>query len=349
MDIEVPLEDVPTVAKPEVRAKNSLRPATAWTIALFVVFWLAFYALDSGLPYLTDGSDIINRAKVKMEEHQQIFPVDRSVTRVMIFGDSKVLAGFMPSEFDRMARASGLKVSSFNSGFPGTAVFLPELKAVAENGQAPNVLLLTLPWMDPPHDSFFHLVRNDHKVIHALFPFRFWLRNATDFMMNARRYGGILAGYRQARRNQELVQADRGYYLILEQSHFPNGRLPDNFRLPTDHPDKVDPRVAPPVSSQTRELDRLIARYRMHCFYVPQYTRIGESAPPPPVDTAFAAAIARDTPCSVLGPAYFLYPNRDFSDQTHTNGDGARIYTADIFHLVEAELQRVQDGRNAVQ
>lgn len=348
MDIQISPEEAP----PIVQAKGSARavsPATGWTIGLFVIFWLGFYALHTGLPYLTNGSDIIDQAKIHMEEHGQIFPADPAVTRVMIFGDSKVMAGFMPRQFDRMAAGRGWRVSSFNAGLPGTDVFLPQLKAIAGNGQAPDILLLTLPWTDPPGEDAFHLVREDHRVIHALFPFRFWLRDATAFLMNAHRYGGIHAGYREAEHNQRLVQVDRGYYLIEEQSHFPSGRLPSQFRLPTDTPRKMKLRVAPPVDSQTRELSRLVTRYHMRCLYVPQYYRMGEFAAPHPINAAFAASIQQATPCHVVGPDYFLYPSGDFSDQTHVNGDGARLYTAAIFHLIEDKLSLGKETLDALQ
>lgn len=349
MDIQLPLDETSQVAASKPRPARAVRSATSWTIGLFIFFWLGFYALHTGLPYLTNGSDIIDQAKIQMEEHSRIFPDDPSVTRVMIFGDSKVLAGFMPREFDRMAADQGWNVSSFNSGFPGTDVFLPQLKAIARNGQAPDILLLTLPWTDPPKDGAFHLVRDDHKVIHALFPFRFWLRDATSFVMNAHRHGGIQAGYGEAEHNRDLVRVDRGYYLIEEQSRFPTGHLPDNFHLPTDAPRKTKLRVAPPVDSQTRELDRLVNRYHMHCFYVPQYFRMGEFAEPSATNAAFAASIARDTPCRVVGPDYFLYPSHDFSDQTHVNGDGARLYTAAVFHLMEDQLGMGKETLDALQ
>ena len=101
-----------------------------------------------------------------------VFPADPQVTRVLIFGNSKILAGFVPASFDQMAANRRLHVSSFNSGFPGSDFFLPPLKAMCERGQAPDVLLLTLPWSsDPPRRGIFHLIPDDHAVVDRSFLF----------------------------------------------------------------------------------------------------------------------------------------------------------------------------------
>jgi hypothetical protein len=44
----------------------------------------------------------------------------------------------------------------------------------------------------------------------------------------------------------------------------------------------------------------------------------------------------------VLGPDYFLYPNRLFADQTHLNEAGARIYTEALFQLLKDSPHALQ-------
>ena len=133
----------------------------------------------AGLPYLKNGSDVVFSAKLQWEQKGQVFPSDPAVTRVLIFGNSKILAGFVPAWFDQMSSANHLKVSSFNSGFPGSDLFLPPLEAMCARGQAPNVLLLTLPWNpDPPRRGIFHFIPDDHAVIDELFPFRNFLQRS---------------------------------------------------------------------------------------------------------------------------------------------------------------------------
>ena len=64
-----------------------------------------------------------------------------------------------------------------------------------------------------------------------LFPFRNFLRDMTAFLLAAPSHGGLVSYYRESEENERAVIAERGYHLITEQSHFPGGRLPDDFRL----------------------------------------------------------------------------------------------------------------------
>jgi hypothetical protein len=339
LEPETPPQRVPEVAERDPTAGTRRYFAARWTLALFLVLWGAFYALNRAFPYMKNGSDIVMTAKVELERTGQIFPADTSVERVMIFGNSKVLAGFLPSYFDEMAAADKLKVSSFNSGFPGSNEFLSEFEALCARGQAPNVVLVTLPWRpDPPPHNLFHLVQDDHAVIEQFFPFRFWLRDFASFLISAREHGGVRNFYRESRSDAQLVVSDRGYYLITEQSRFRDGRIPDDFRLASDQPDVIAPRKAPPPGVETQQLNRLIEQHHIRCYYVPYYLRIGEAAPPPAHDRSFAQAVESATPCKLIGPDYFLYPNRLFSDQTHMNMAGAHEYTQALFQLVKDQL-----------
>jgi hypothetical protein len=319
--------------------KRKTPSAIGWTILFFVLFWAAFYALSRALPYLKNGSDVVFDAKLQWEEKGSVFPADSAVIRVLIFGNSKILAGFLPSRFDQMSSANHLDVVSFNSGFPGSDLFLPPLKAMCQRGQAPHVLLLTLPWNpDPPRRDLFHVILDDHAVIEDLFPFRNFLRDLTAFLFSAPSHGGIVSYYRESEENERGVIAERGYHLITEQSHFPGGRLPDDFHLASDQPKQPNTRVAPSQSAQIHELNDLVQRYHMDCYYVPYYLRTGEAAAADTTDARFAALLQQTTSCKLLGPDYYLYPNRFFSDQTHLNRDGAQVYTDALFQLLKDRL-----------
>jgi hypothetical protein len=337
-------EDASPVAKPDPSEPSQTTrtrwpSCLIWTFSVFVILWVFFFALYRRFPYLKNGSDLVFSAKLNLEAGGPIFPDNRQVLRVLIFGNSKILAGFVPSFFDQMAAAGNLKVSSFNSGFPGSDLVLPPLKAMCERGQAPDVLLLTLPWRpDPPRRSIFRFIPDDHAIIQQLFPFRNLARDLTSFLMQAPSHGGLVNYYREAEANEKESIAQRGHYLILQQSRFPGGRLPDDFHLASDQPNTISERVAVREGSEITELNQLVRQYHMDCYYVPFYLRVGEAAPPPGYDQQFAAEVEQLTPCKLLGPTYYLYPNKLFSDQTHLNGTGARVYTEALYHLVESKL-----------
>jgi hypothetical protein len=343
LDVEAAPTSLSDAAKQEPPAKQTAPSALSWTILFFVIFWVALYGLSRVLPYLKNGSDIVFNAKLRWEEQGQVFPANPAITRVLIFGNSKILAGFVPAWFDQMSLANHLSISSFNSGFPGSDLFLPPLKTLCARGQAPNVLLLTLPWNpDPPRRSIFRLVPDDHAVIDALFPFRNFLRDLTAFLLASPSHGGLMSYYRESEEDERQVIAERGYHLITEQSHFPGGRLPDDFRLDSDQPGQALARVAPAESAQISQLNQLVRQYHIDCYYVPYYMRQGEAAPAAAYDQRFAALLARTTPCKLLGPDYFLYPNRLFADQTHLNEAGARVYTEALFQLLKDSLHALQ-------
>ena len=171
-------------------------------------------------------------------------------------------------------------------------------------------------------------------MIDFLFPFRNFARDLTAFLLSAPSHGGVRQYYRESEENETAVIAERGYHLITEQSHFPGGRLPDDFHLASDQPDMVIRRNAPVASTQVEQLDQLLQQYHIHCYYVPYYLREGEAAPST-YDAAFAAVLEQTSTCQLLGPDYFLYPNRYFADQTHLNKDGARLYTEALFGLLQ--------------
>jgi hypothetical protein len=324
-------------SKPVLDAKTP--NSFSWTLALFVFFWAAFYGLFRALPYVKNGSDVVFAAKLRWEKKGPLFPADRAVTRVLIFGNSKILAGFIPALFDEASSANHLKVSSFNSGFPGSDLYLPPLEAMCARGQAPDVLLLTLPWNpDPPRRGIFHFIPDDHAVVEDLFPFRNFLRDLTAFLLSAPSHGGVVSYYRESEENERAVIAERGYHLITEQSRFPGGRLPDDFHLASDQPAQAQVRIAPPQSTQIAQLNQLVQQYHMACYYVPFYLREGEAAPAAAYDARFAALAAHNTACQVIGPDYFLYPNRLFADQTHLNEAGARVYTEALFQLLKERI-----------
>ncbi len=56
----------------------------------------------------------------------------------------------------------------------------------------------------------------------------------------------------------------------------------------------------------------------------------------------FAAQVEQATPCKLLGPDYYLYPNRLFADQTHLNQAGARLYTEALFQLLKDRPHALQ-------
>ena len=271
--------------------------------------------------------------------HGTIFPSDSQRRRILIFGNSKVLAGFVPTEFDTLESENGVKTFSFNSGYPAISTFIPELKRMVGVGQIPDVLLLTVPWRAaPPRSTLLHFAPDDHAIAETLFPFRHLPRDAFSFLLTAGRHGGVLRFYEESERNVDRMLKDQGYYFISEQSQFKGDRLPDNFHLASDNPAWIQGRSADVNSPELSELKAILTQHRIDCYFVPTYFRIGEFASAPR-NEGFAKQVESNSSCKVLGPDYLLFPNSYFSDQTHLNRIGASEYTKKLYELLAAKLR----------
>jgi hypothetical protein len=306
---------------------------------MFSLLWLAFYGAYAGLPYLSSGASLIYRAKLNYETHERLFPSSGS-KRVLIFGNSKVLAGFVPDEFDRLAAGDSINTSSFNSGYPGLGDFVAQLEDIVQRGQAPNVLLLTVPWhVASPKQNVFRFATDDKAIAEYLFPFRYLPRDALSFLFTSRQHGGLRKFYAESKGNVASMLRDRGYYFISEQSRFKGDKLPDDFRLPSDAPNMIQSRSADTRSPELSELNTILHQHHVECYFVPSYSRMGEAAPAPSQDLIFVQQVESNSSCKVLGPDYLSFPNSYFSDQTHVNHAGASAYTRALYSLVAKYLR----------
>lgn len=319
-----------------------LKPIS-YFICGFVALYFALWGLDRAFPYLTIGSDVILHAKLHDESRGLIFPRDTQVSKVAIFGNSRILAGLQAKHFDDLARADGLHTYTYNGGLPARVDFVPELKTIASTGNPPDVVLLTEPWANARTQVFFSLPISDLELANIVFPFRTFLRDAASFMVTSRERGGMRAFYRASSRNDARMREDHGYYFISEQSHYAHDSLPDDFESAADHPGTVDMRNGDAKSEELTELNDLVRQHHIVCLYVPNPVRLNFAAQPPPVDLNFEKVLAAHTPCKLIGPDYLRYPNRYFADQTHLNHLGAQLYTEDLYRLVKAYLSGAKE------
>jgi hypothetical protein len=309
------------------------RRPTALFVALLALGWLLLYALYAALPMVQSGAMIIYGAKFDHLVKRQMFaPGDR--TRIMMFGNSKVVTGFHPGEFDA---ALGPGVRSYNLGLPGEPLFLPMLEAALAAGNVPTHVLLTIPWderTEPP--APLAVLHDDNALINRLLPFRTFPRDFVLFAYNNRfRFGD---GIRHATGERDMMVENRGWYFIKWQSHYLNDRLPDDFTVPTDHPGQLDARKVPAASLVRDRLLQLATKYNFLVLLVPSYRRVGEFAPAPSAEAERDTAVSAAPPVRVLGPDYWTYPASQFADPVHLNPSGKSVYTAELAALLRKHL-----------
>jgi hypothetical protein len=170
-------------------------------------------------------------------------------------------------------------------------------------------------------------------MIETLFPFRTYLRDAIVFAFEANGSSNFVRQYRSNADQIGQMNSDHGYYFIRSQSRYPDNRLPDDYRLPTDRPDDAHPRRVDFESHDFLRLVHLAEAYDFEIVLVPVAYRKGEFAPPPDEDREMIASLRRFDRIRVLGPPYLLYEPSAFSDPVHLNTSGAERYTRQIAAL----------------
>jgi hypothetical protein len=314
---------------------QSILASLGGLLAVCAVVWLALFALSQRFPYVMVGSAAVYNSKEFTIANSQLLDESKEC-RVLAFGSSKVLSGFVPSLFDHL-----LNCSSYNLGLPATEHFMPELEKLLARGERPSHILVTIPWTSPPdhRNSLFHFPDDDAAVLAHVFPFRTWVHDSFILLYRSPKFGGIRKTYLQAEQSIQNMNSQKGYYFIAGESHYPNNELPNDFRLDSDQPQKVEPRTVDTTLKSFRRLNDLAQQYNFQVLLVPTYRRPGEVAPVPEINSTEVDTLKPFDHFKVLGPDYYVLDRKYFSDILHLNPDGAQVYTSKLSHLVAQELQ----------
>jgi hypothetical protein len=300
--------------------------------ALFAGLWLIFFAIWSSLPFIRPGHAQMYDEKLAIVEGGRIFRHDASA-KLVVFGTSRVLSGFKPQLFRAWSEG---RVSGFNLGLPDARHFIDEIATLVARGETPTHIFLTLPWALEAGSSGFDRFSDDAWLMETIFPFRMLIRDGAVFLVRSMSRGGPLAYYRKAQEHLDQMRRDGGYFFIEEQARHEGTRLPDDFRLDSDDPSRPDPRVIVMEGPVFEKLAELQARAGFRTTFVPSYRRVTELAPAP--SGVAAAEALRAAGIEVLGPDYWLFPNRLFSDPVHLNPEGADCYTAWLWTVTRSFL-----------
>jgi hypothetical protein len=285
-------------------------------------------------PGIQSGADQIYRAKGNYIRSHHIFQAE-ATHRVLVCGTSKILSGFDPRLFDRLA---GTNCSSFNLGMPGSDAFIQEQETLVARGETPTHLVLTQAWGTNDVRDLGEVLRSDAELIRQLFPFRKLPRDLVLFSLRARHHGGLLNYYRRVTGLVEQMKRDQGYHFIESQSHYPGHRLPDDFRSEGDDPARVRKRQ---LLTSGPVFERLLSAARRGNFKIivaPSYYREGEAAPAPGVPDEETRQRLAANGIEVCGPDYWVLPPRLFSDPAHLNPEGAQEYTRRLWLLINPLL-----------
>lgn len=319
---------------------NRILRAGLSLVALCVLLWAFFYALWKLVPEVTPGSVRVYDAKLAALKKPGVFGTPAQ-SKLLVVGLSYTMTGFKPESFDRL---SGGSCASFNLGLPvtifGRHVYeLPELLAMLKaSGESPTEVLIT--WQEPwPRketvakrsvSQWFTPNWDTAVITYRVFPFRQLARDGSIFLLRSVRHGGPTAFARACDEDLQSVLQDRGYYFIKTDSLYPNDQLPEDYSLRTDSPKRTMARRVDVWEDYAKAFREAAPGARL--ILVPNYYRANSCAPAP--SNAELRDVLGRYGIEVVGPDYFQYPNRFFSDAAHLNPAGAEIYTRDLWNLL---------------
>ena len=308
----------------------------SFTIALGIAFYIGLFTIHKLLPYIGVGSEIVTDEKLHFIKTESIFPPNAK-RRLVIFGDSRVLSGFIPALFDELSRGT---IYSYNLAIPEKQMFIPLMKNIINKGQIPTDIFITIPWEElPKKKNPLVFIDNDNEIIKRLVPFRHLIRNLFIFGNRSRYRGGIRKLYDENKQSAKEVLENRGYYFIAGQSFYKNDELPEDFSYTSDQPDKLYHRPVPPKNELYNQLAQMLEAHSIKAYFVPMYNRTGAIKPNPKPNVELIKAFENNSRIQVLGPDYFSFPNKLFSDPVHLNRNGAKVYTTKLWELYSKQLQ----------
>ena len=333
--IDEPISHLRSASGPDVErvALTNFLRRLAFFLLLLLVSWIGLYLAWNAVPHIRAGHLQIYEKKLADISGADIFPEEAPPIRIAVFGNSRVLAGFRPELVDELSKG---RAYAYNFGLPATSRILDPLETLLDRGQEPTHVLLTLPWPRRDTSLYEELLQNDNRLINKIFPFRHFLRDLAQFMGRAPAQGGPLAYYRHMAELVAQSRRDRGYFFIEAQSHFPGHRLPDDFSDGSEQPDVEWTREFPTSGAGFDRLRALAKRGGFEILVVRLHYR--ESLYAPPKDRPETRATLAQHGIKLLGPTYWLYPNKFFSDPTHMNPSGADANTRRLWKLIEPDL-----------
>ena len=285
-------------------------------------------------PVRSPGADIVNESKVSALGGGDLYPEGASI-RIAVFGNSRILSGFVPARFDREV---GRGVASFNLSLAGNSFFLDELDRLANSGNPPTHVLLQSVWESQRGETFLEAIKQDRAIINWAFPFRTLPRDLMLFAVLSRGQKGLMAYYRKSADTVHAIAENRGYFFIESQSHFRGHRLPDDYKLPTDTPFVVHPRPVTTSGRAFERIEQLSRKYNFQVLLIPDNFRRNAYADPPSANEVVDRPLAPFKRFHRIGPDYFLFENRYYADPVHLNPEGAQLYTERLARVFKGFL-----------
>lgn len=290
---------------------------------LLMLFFGAVFLLHHSNVYFKDGASAIYRAKLKAIKSKELtFGANKK--KIIFIGNSKILAGIQPLLFDSLFAQ---KTSSLNLALGGKSAS-DGMEMLTELDVDFDILVI--------HDNFpFYSI--DQPETQNFLKFNNYFKDIYYFFVRSKVKGvSFVEWYNKTREECQRMIEDKGYYFIESQAEYSNLKLPEDYRLVTDTPLKEYQFPITNFISDDKFID-FIKSNKLTVFVIPNYFRKGEfmESQKGRISNSQKKYFEKMNIHYLDSLSYYSYPNSNYSDHTHLNEYGARIYTRDVFYVLK--------------
>jgi hypothetical protein len=316
-------------------------------IALLLIFLINQFAIHAGKTY-KDGASIICEQKRLAVRNDQ-WKVSEEKPTVLFFGASGILSAIIPTVFDSILDH---QTYSLNLALPALPIgpYYHCLLDYLEHNDPPEYIILTYhidseevilfnsyanQGINFPDELFSYFIhrKDKNQMLNYLLPLHVYKEPVFKYMYNSVLDPSDIQENRE--RNARIVNRmieNRGYYFIIEQSKYPDGRLPDDYKEESDSPERPMKMYDPGSDVYVEKFFSLTKKLGTQVLLVNYPVRQGKykqfNKTPKEIQkllkTYDNVSISKD------GWKIPFFENKYFSDPHHLNKWGAEMYTKQV-------------------
>jgi hypothetical protein len=317
-------------------------------IGLILIVLLNQLAVHSARIYKDGASIVCEQKRIAVRDQKWSVSDTEDKINILYFGASGILSAIIPEVFDSLMKN---RTYSLNLALPALPIgpYYHYLKDFLKHNPPPEYIIMTYHVDGEPmllSETYGNQGINFPGELFSYFIHRKDKNQIVNYLLPLHVYRGPIFKYlyyslfdpshiqRTKKRNDKIVEAmieDRGYYFIREQSRFPDGKLPADYRADTDCPDCKMKLYDPESDVYVDKFFKLTEKLNTEVLLVMHPVRRGSykqfDSVPDPLQKLMRQYENISIPSDMELP---FYENRYFSDPHHLNSQGAIRFTGEI-------------------
>lgn len=317
--------------------------------------------IHSGDLYKDGASIVCEQKRIAVRKNKWDIPENKPT--VLYFGASGVLSALIPSVFDSLMNH---QTYSLNLALPALPIgpYHHTLLEYLKNNPPPDYIIMTYvvskqaellfdryanQGINFPKEAISYFIHHKSKnqTLNYLLPSHTYSKPMFKYI-----YNSVFNPERIKRRKKETQEIidkmidNRGYYSIIEQSRFPNGELPPDYKEESDCSDCEMPVYDPASDVFVEKFFNLTEKHNIRVLLITHPIREGKFKQFEETPHAIQYLTSKYEHVSYPSEGWKLdfYPNRYFADPHHLNKKGAYRFTEEVAknfkntHLPDHEL-----------